>query len=289
MSEPAGISRTQEAVRKQIAAMGCERYDIGVLRPNGTMVLRDSRRSDEIMSFIGWLRHENSAGAHIYIRPAGPHALTLIDDLTREGIERMSAEGCEPTIVVETSLGNFQAWLKHAEVLDERVSTAVAKELAARFGGDPSSADWRHFGRLAGFTNQKPARRLSSGLAPFVLLRQASGKAFALSAEIVDAVRRQLAEETDRPKTNSDLTETRSSGAAQIPPIEEVHRDPRYGGDLHRADIAWANMAAAAGLSLEAIRDSILNARDLSHKGNRKRQLEYAARTAEKAMRDQNR
>ena len=36
--------------------------------------------SDEITSFIGWLRHENSAGAHIYIRPAGPHALTLIDD-----------------------------------------------------------------------------------------------------------------------------------------------------------------------------------------------------------------
>ena len=289
MSEPAGISRTHEAVRKQIAAMGCERFDIGVLCPNGTMVLRDSRPADEIMSFIGWLRHENSAGAHIYIRPAGPHALTLIDDLTREGVERMRAEGCEPALVVETSPGNFQAWLKHAEVLDERVSTAVAKELAARFGGDPSSADWRHFGRLAGFTNQKPARRLPSGLAPFALLRQASGQVFALSAEIVDAVKRQLAEKMDRRKTGSAIAGTRSPGAAEIPPVEEIHRDPRYGGDLHRADIAWANMAAAAGLSLEAIRDAILSARDLSHKGNRKRQLEYAARTAEKALRDQNR
>ena len=289
MSEPAGISRTHEAVRKQIAAMGCERFDIGVLRPNGTMILRDSRRSDEIMSFIGWLRHENSAGAHIYIRPAGPHALTLIDDLTREGIERMSAEGYEPALVVETSPENFQAWLKHAQVLDERVGTAVAKELAARFGGDPSSADWRHFGRLAGFTNQKPERRLSSGLAPFVLLRQASGKTFALSAEIVDAMRRQLAEETNRRKTGSVIAGPRSSEAAEIPPIEEVHRDLRYGGDLHRADIAWANMAAAVGFSLEVIRDAILNARDLSHKGNRKRQVEYAARTAEKALRDQNR
>ena len=289
MSAPAGISRTHEAVRKQVAAMGCERFDLGVLRPNGTMVLRDSRRSDEIMSFIGWLRHENSAGAHIYIRPAGLHALTLIDDLTREGVERMSAEGCEPALVVETSPGNFQAWLKHAEVLDERVGTIVAKELAARFGGDPSSADWRHFGRLAGFTNQKPSRRLSSGLAPFVLVRQASGKTFALSAEIVDRVKLRLAEAADGRKTGGAIAGPRSSRAGEIPPIEEVHRDPRYGGDLHRADIAWANMAAAAGLGLEAIRNAILNARDLGHKGNRKRQLEYAARTAEKALRDQNR
>jgi hypothetical protein len=289
MSERAGISRTHEAVRKQIAAMGCERFDIGVLRPNGTMVLRDSRPADEIMNFIGWLRHENSAGAHIYIRPAGPHALTLLDDLTHESIERMSAEGCEPALVVETSPGNFQAWLKHAEVLDERVSTAVAKELAARFGGDPSSADWRHFGRLAGFTNHKPSRRLPSGLAPFVLVRQASGKTFALSAEIVDRVKLRLAEAADGRKIGGAIAGPRSSGAGEIPPIEEVHRDPRYGGDLHRADIAWANMAAAAGLGQETIRDAIANARDLSHKGNRKRQLDYAARTAEKALRDQNR
>ena len=72
MSERAGISRTREAVRKQIAAMGCERFDIGVLRTNGTMVLRESRRPDEIINAIGWLRHENAEGAHIYIRPPAP-------------------------------------------------------------------------------------------------------------------------------------------------------------------------------------------------------------------------
>ena len=49
-------------------------------------------------------------------------------------------------------------------------------------------------------------------------------------------------------------------------------------------------MAAAAGVGLEEIRDTILNARDLNHhKGNRKRQLDYATRTAEKATRDQSR
>jgi hypothetical protein len=278
-------SVTLNAMRRQIAAMGCERFDIGVLRPDGRMLLRESWLFGDIVNAIGWLRHENSAGAHIYIRPAGPHALTLLDDLTRDSVKRMSAEGYEPTLVVETSPGNFQAWLRHAEVLDERVATAVAKELAARFGGDPSSADWRHFGRLAGFTNQKPSRRLPSGLAPFVLLREAAGEIFALSAEIVDTVKRRLAEETRHAKTH--IATARSSGPDELPPIEELHRDPRYGGDLHRADIAWANMAAAAGLSLEEIRNTILNARELGHKGNRKRQLDYAARTAEKALRDQ--
>jgi hypothetical protein len=76
---------------------------------------------------------------------------------------------------VETSPGNFQAWLKHGEMLDEAVSTRAAKLLAERYGGDlGSGADWRHFGRLAGFTNPKPNRRLASGLQPFARLLEAS-------------------------------------------------------------------------------------------------------------------
>jgi hypothetical protein len=53
--------------------------------------------------------------------------------------------------VVQTSPGNYQAWIKHAESLDKELGTAVARELAGRFGGDVKAADWRHFGRLASF------------------------------------------------------------------------------------------------------------------------------------------
>jgi hypothetical protein len=56
-----------------------------------------------------------------------------------------------------------------------------------------------------------------------------------------------------------------------------------YAGDLHRADLAWAKHAAA-GLTLEQITAKLLNSRDLSKKGSRKRQLEYVTRTAEKAL-----
>ena len=58
------------------------------------------------------------------------------------------------------------------------MSSWAAKELAKRFGGDLSSADWRHFGRLAGFTNRKHERVLPNGLGPFVRLRQCEGKIY---------------------------------------------------------------------------------------------------------------
>jgi hypothetical protein len=50
------------------------------------------------------------------------------------------------------------------------VASAAGKQLAHAYGGDPASTDWRHLGRLTGFTNQKPARRTRRGYAPWVKL-----------------------------------------------------------------------------------------------------------------------
>jgi hypothetical protein len=50
-------------------------------------------------------------------------------------VARMKAEGFASAVVVETSAGNFQAWLQHGEVLPKELSTAVARALAEKFGG----------------------------------------------------------------------------------------------------------------------------------------------------------
>jgi hypothetical protein len=97
----------------------------------------------------------------------------------------MKAEGFEPAVVVETSRNNFQVWLNHGQVLEVTTSTAVAKQLAERFGGDLSSADWRHFGRLAGFTNPKPEQHLASGLRPFARLRFSERPRLSRAAEFL--------------------------------------------------------------------------------------------------------
>jgi hypothetical protein len=49
--------------------------------------------------------------------------------------------------------------------------------------------------------------------------------------------------------------------------------------------MAWARYAAATGLSAGEIRAEILRGRDLAKKGDVKRQRDYAARTADKAVR----
>ncbi len=157
----------ERLVRAQLRAMGCERFDLGIRRDTGEMILREGQDAIEIEEAIKWLRHENGKGAHIYIRPARTHSLSLIDDLAADSIERMRADGFEPAVVVETSPDNFQAWLNHGQVLEAAMSTRAAKALVERFSGDPSSADWRHFGRLAGFTNPKRERQLPSGQRPF--------------------------------------------------------------------------------------------------------------------------
>jgi hypothetical protein len=99
--------------------------------------------------------------------------LSLVDDLNAEAIARMTAGGFQPAVVIETSPGNFQVWLNHGRILCDRTfSTQVAKELARRFRGDPSSADWHHFGRLAGFM--------------FVRLHQRTGRAYDAAEQFLE-------------------------------------------------------------------------------------------------------
>jgi hypothetical protein len=169
----------------QLDALGAELFDIGVKRNDGTMLLREGWGAKQVLKSLLWLRRENFNRGHIYVRPAGLHGLSLVDDLKADALARMKAEGFAPAAVVETSPGNLQAWLKHGETLDEVTSTCAAKLLAERFGGDLGSADWRHFGRLAGFTNPKPTRRLASGLQPFARLLEASGEVYRQAPELI--------------------------------------------------------------------------------------------------------
>jgi DNA primase RepB-like protein len=272
----------ERLVRAQLGAMGGRRFDLGVRRDGGEMVLREGQDVFAVREAVKWLRHENAKGAHVYIRPAGVHSLSLLDDLTAETIERMKAEGFEPAVVVETSLNNFQVWLNHGEILAAATSTAAAKQLAERFEGDPSSADWRHFGRLAGFTNPKPERQLASGLRPFARLRSSKGRVYSRAAEFLAGIVKNEAPATVQEPHSQKHRRREGEG---VKSLEEFHADPMYARDLHRADLAWAKHAAGYGLTFEEITDKLLNGRDLSKKGSRKRQLEHVTRTGEKALR----
>ena len=265
-----------------LEALGCLRFDIGVRRLDGKMLLREGWSSGQVLKSLLWLRRQNFNFGHIYVRPFGVHDLSLVDDVTVQTVAKMKMQGYEPTAVIETSPGNLQVWLKHGQVLDEVISTRAAKSLAWRFGGDLSSADWRHFGRLAGFTNAKLERQLPSGMQPFARLIESSGRVYSQAIRFITEIKATLQAESI---SEGDRRVGQGSDTQPLRCLKDFHEDARYAGDLHQADLAWANHAAAAGLSAIEIENQLMQQRDLSKKGNTNSQREYARRTAEKACR----
>jgi hypothetical protein len=125
---------------------------------------------------IRFLRARNCEGCDVYIHPYADdqNAGYILVDLDRadpEVVEAMRANGHDPCVVLQTSPGHLQAWVRlSASPLEPAAATAAGKCLAHIYGGDLASTDWRHLGRLAGFTNQKPARRTLNRYAPWVKL-----------------------------------------------------------------------------------------------------------------------
>jgi len=278
-------SRTLLAVEQQINAMGCEVYEIGLFKPHvpgsdskEPEMLPRTWDSATLLRSVPWLRYQNSQGRNIYIRPSGEHQLSMVDDLTANAIKRMRLEGFGPTLVVETSPGNFQAWLNHGRLLTQRLSTVAARSLATKFGGDKGAADWRHFGRLAGFTNRKAKYQSRDGAYPFVRIIDARpAHVYASAGEFVANVR-EVASSFENP-THAAPSAHRDG---RLLSIDDFRSNPSYDGDGNRIDLAYSVYALAHGVSEAAIGEAI-NSRDLSKKGAPSRQSAYTSRTIAKA------
>lgn len=267
--------------------MGSEVFEIGLFKPTASgkdvVMLPRTWDAETLFRSIPWLKHQNRDGRNIYIRPRGEHNLSLVDDLSAENVLRMKATGFAPALVVQTSPGNFQAWLKHPAPLPKELSTAVARELAANFDGDRGAADWRHFGRLAGFTNRKEKYRTANGLYPFVLLTEHSGAVYERREQFVSHMRSRFeAEQVERERLmRAGLP--RQTQTSPLRTIEAFRADSRYSGDGTRIDLAYAIYALSHGSDSEAVRNA-LRSRDLTHKGTERRQEEYVERTIRKAL-----
>ena len=240
--------------------------------------------ADTLLRSVAWLRHQNRDGRNIYIRPRGEHNLSLVDDLSRDAVAVMKRAGFSPAAVIETSPGNFQAWLKHPEQLSKELGTAAARKLAERFGGDPGAADWRHFGRLAGFTNRKRAyRNAETGLHPFVKLIEASGTVYTEADRFIGDVRAGVEAEQHAREQQRRVLQSDTTLHSELRSIDSFRADLKYGGDGTRVDLAYAIYAASHGAG-EAQIAAAIRSRDLSHKGGERRQADYVERTIQKAV-----
>ncbi len=145
--------RTGRAMAAQLQAMGAEQVEVGLLHgPTNRMTSR-VWTPDEAQAALSWLRRENMRGCNVYVRPVAwqrsapaSAGIVLVDDLTREGVAQLHRDGLGPAAVTETSPRNYQAWVRlSSSLLAPALATQAARELAARYGGDRASADWRHY------------------------------------------------------------------------------------------------------------------------------------------------
>jgi hypothetical protein len=281
------MDRTRNAVERMLAALDAPAYDLGVLSERGMLPGLANCTAQAVLARIPLMKAHNARGAHIYIRPAGEHRYTVLDDLSAEAVEQLAAGGFEPCAVVETSPGNFQTWLKHGDVYPAALSTFVAQTLARRYGADPNAADWRRFGRLPGFTNCKPKYKKTSGLYPYVLLRSNSGVEFSAAARLrLEVTKLYQIHEQER-ESRAVQHQARPEPASGQPAysclsLERFRNAAKFHDRPAAADIAFC----VAAISLRMPDDAIAAALDtnyLSSDPNPSRRAAYIRRTMTKA------
>lgn len=248
--------RSLEAIQRQINALDVPRFEVGIREAKtGQMMNREWSRA-EVEQSTAWLKRMNAKGNDVYIRPAGEHGLVLVDDLTADKISSMAKDGFPSVATIETSPGNYQAWVKLSDKpLSAEVRERAAKGLAKHYGGDMNSADSRHYGRLAGFTNQKP-KHTRDGRQPYVLAHDCPGKAATAAPAYLERIEQGLdkAETQKERQKRLEALQTAKPGYGSHDPIREYQRQAQRlvtkygdGADLSRMDWMIAQDMAKSG------------------------------------------
>jgi hypothetical protein len=121
------MNRTELTVHKMLSAIEAPLYDVGVLSERGMLPSIDGISADAVLAKLSLLKYRNARASHIYIRPSGEHLYTVLDDLNEASVGKLSADGFDACAVIETSSGNFQAWLKHSAELPKLVGSLAAQ------------------------------------------------------------------------------------------------------------------------------------------------------------------
>lgn len=287
--------RSLEAIQRQVTALGVQRFEVGIRdAKSGKMMNREWSRA-ELEQSVAWLKRMNAKGNDVYIRPAGEHGLVLVDDLKPQALERMKAAGFAPAATIETSPGNYQAWVKLSDKpLSADVRRIAAQGLAKQYGGDPNSADSRHYGRLAGFTNQKP-QHARDGRQPYVLSHDCPGNTARAAPAYLERIEQYLdraAAQQEREKRLEALETAKPGGyGSQYDPVKEYQRQAqrlmqRYGKETDFSRLDWmiaTDMAKSGRFALQEIERAILECSPNIQSRKAGHIEDYAYRTAQKA------
>lgn len=288
--------RTYLAVRRQLEGMRCDHYEVGLLNvASGKMIPRVYSQA-AVLKSVGWLKGKNAEGHHIYIRPQGSVGLILMDDIGLGTIGRLEQDGFKPAAVIETSPSNYQAWIRVSEEpIPEALATKAARILAEKYQADPNSADWRHYGRLAGFTNQKPEYIAEYSKAPYVLAHNCPGGLAEQATALLEEAGKVLEQEkAEREKQAQEVLRTLDMPIDGLPePIAFFSTQlqavvAKYGNetDYSRADWMIGKRMAMLGYPEAAIRAAISQCSPDIDNRKKGHEDDYVSRTVKNLMQD---
>ena len=162
-------------------------------------------------------------------------------------------------------------------------ATFAAQTLAARYGADPSAADWRRFGRLPGFTNCKPKYKQDNGLFPFVRLHSHSGQPFSKAQAFLEEITAVYeARERQREQRRAERVVSPQRGPRSLPSLERFRTSARYAERPAAADIAFCVAAYSSGMDEASIAQALTD-EYLSRDPSQSKRAAYIRRTMSKA------
>jgi hypothetical protein len=240
-----GLNLTLQAVGRQLAGMPHDLFLIRLIHSHTRRAFPGERLWTATQlsqsATIRFLRARNREGCDVYIQPYSPGCNPgyILVDLDRQNpavLEAMRHDGHEPCVVLQTSPGNLQAWVQVSIApIDPIIATSVGKLLACAYGGDLASTDWRHLGRLAGFTNKKPQHCDARGYSPWVKVLHAHAGLASNAAALLEQAECVLASSTSPTLMPRNLSPTAMPLDNAQPPDDRAARI--YGYCLQRLRI----------------------------------------------------
>jgi hypothetical protein len=251
-----------------------ERYEYGVYKEAKTENEKSAVWSVKPVEKVeNYLKAMNANGRHIFIRPTferEPYYM-LIDDHDKKALDTFHNENGKwkpGRMVVETSPGNYQVWIK----LDRALTNKEKSHWLKKMGSDPGASPKHRWGRAPGFRNKKEKYLTEEGH-PLSKLVWVDYK----DAAKIPKIKEQRIEQQEiprikaSPKTNKDVK--------SFPTRADFER-----GDNNATDFAYVLSLMRRGVGREEVQTRILAERDNwdNHRTERQKQ-DYFKRTFDKA------
>lgn len=247
---------------------------------------------DELEARVPEMLRFQKRGENIYYTPlSNDRHHILIDDMTRDSLQRLQEDGFRPAVVLESSPGNFQCLLTIPRLgteFDRDVGNRITERLNREYG-DKKLCGCIHPHRAPGFENRKPKHKREDGGYPQVKLlfaeRRECGKALAMARRID----REYAEDAEKRKAERRTFQVPNfrpgdPAAAYYAHLDNIRRHLSI-EDFSRVDAMIALRLRSNGHSREAVAETIRacapTIRDSQAGRNWQR---YAERTADYAF-----